>query len=195
MNALCAIFGVVLGMSRGSHCASGSVFDPAVGNVEEGHQDFGAEQLHQDCGCVHRRNQVRLIAPYTEDVDAIKYISSIIAPPNSSMPGSPMSSSVRPNPAVHARSYSIRLTTRTGHSERRSIFGETSALVATKTRVALDAGLSVILCVGETLEEREGGKTQQVVEEQLKAVIDVTKAQDWRCAPTPSIQHPTCSWH
>lgn len=66
-----------------------------------------------------------------------------------------------------------------GHSERRSIFGETSALVATKTRVALDAGLSVILCVGETLEEREGGKTQQVVEEQLKAVIDVTKAQDW----------------
>ena len=106
-----------------------------------------------------------------------------------------MSSSVRPNSAVHARSYSIRLTTRTGHSERRSIFGETSALVATKTRVALDAGLSVILCVGETLEEREGGKTQQVVEEQLKAVIDVTKAQDWRCAPMPSIQHPTCSWH
>ncbi|THH06146.1 hypothetical protein EW146_g9707 [Bondarzewia mesenterica] len=66
-----------------------------------------------------------------------------------------------------------------GHSERRSIFGESSELVATKTRVALDAGLSVILCVGETLQERETGKTQQVIEGQLKAVIDVTKPEDW----------------
>ncbi|KAH9072950.1 triose phosphate isomerase [Lactarius deliciosus] len=60
-----------------------------------------------------------------------------------------------------------------GHSERRTLFGE--------TRVpALDAGLRVILCVGETLTEREGGRTQQVVEEQLQAVVALLKPEDWR---------------
>lgn len=68
-----------------------------------------------------------------------------------------------------------------GHSERRTLFHETSKLVADKTRAAIDAGLSVILCVGETLEEREAGKTKQVVEDQLKPVIEVLKEADWRC--------------
>jgi triosephosphate isomerase len=72
-----------------------------------------------------------------------------------------------------------------GHSERRTIFGETSELVAQKTRAAIDAGLSVILCIGETLEEREAGKCKQVVETQLKAVVQVTKEADWRCASCP----------
>ncbi|KAH8996650.1 triose phosphate isomerase [Lactarius akahatsu] len=58
-----------------------------------------------------------------------------------------------------------------GHSERRTLFG--------KTRAALDAGLRVILCVGETLAEREGGRTQQVVEEQLQAVVALLKPEDW----------------
>ncbi|KAF9562095.1 triose phosphate isomerase [Agrocybe pediades] len=66
-----------------------------------------------------------------------------------------------------------------GHSERRTLFHETSALVATKTRAAIDAGLKVILCIGETLEQREAGKTAEVCEEQLKAVVDVTKDADW----------------
>ncbi|KAI0067124.1 triose phosphate isomerase [Artomyces pyxidatus] len=66
-----------------------------------------------------------------------------------------------------------------GHSERRSLFHETSEIVAAKTRAALDAGLKIILCVGETLEEREGGKTQDVVQAQLKAVIAVLKPEDW----------------
>ncbi|KAI0316610.1 triose phosphate isomerase [Amylostereum chailletii] len=66
-----------------------------------------------------------------------------------------------------------------GHSERRSLFGETSALVAQKTRAAIDAGLKVILCVGETLEERESGKTQAVVEAQLQAVVDAIKPEQW----------------
>ncbi|PVG04821.1 putative TPI1-triose-phosphate isomerase [Serendipita vermifera] len=60
-----------------------------------------------------------------------------------------------------------------GHSERRTLFGETSELVAKKTDAALKAGLSVILCVGETLEEREAGKTIAVVEEQLSAVVQL----------------------
>ncbi|RDX54354.1 triose phosphate isomerase [Polyporus arcularius HHB13444] len=66
-----------------------------------------------------------------------------------------------------------------GHSERRTLFHETSKLVADKTRAAIDAGLSVILCVGETLEEREANRTKEVVEEQLKPVVEVLKEADW----------------
>lgn len=59
-----------------------------------------------------------------------------------------------------------------GHSERRSLYGEDDALVAQKFAVAHKAGLSPILCIGETLEEREGGVTEDVVARQIKAVID-----------------------
>jgi len=52
-------------------------------------------------------------------------------------------------------------------------------LIATKTRAAVDTGLKVILCIGETLDQREAGKTAEVCEEQLKAVVDVTKDADW----------------
>ena len=60
-----------------------------------------------------------------------------------------------------------------GHSERRSINGESDALVAEKARVALEAGLTPVVCVGETLDEREAGQAQAVVLRQLKAVSDV----------------------
>ncbi|TCD67437.1 triosephosphate isomerase [Steccherinum ochraceum] len=66
-----------------------------------------------------------------------------------------------------------------GHSERRTLFHETSQEVAQKTRAALDAGLSVILCVGETLAQREAGETAKVVEEQLEPVIAALKPEDW----------------
>lgn len=58
-----------------------------------------------------------------------------------------------------------------GHSERRSIYGETDALVAEKFAVALAAGLRPVLCVGETLEQREAGKTVEVVSAQIDAVL------------------------
>ncbi|MBI5936346.1 MAG: triose-phosphate isomerase [Betaproteobacteria bacterium] len=58
-----------------------------------------------------------------------------------------------------------------GHSERRSLYGETDALVAEKFEAAQAAGLVPILCVGETLSEREGGITEEVVARQLDAVI------------------------
>jgi len=64
-----------------------------------------------------------------------------------------------------------------GHSERRALFGEGDEVVAKKTKAALEAGLSVMLCVGETLEEREADKTMSVVERQLLAVIKEIK--DW----------------
>ena len=59
-----------------------------------------------------------------------------------------------------------------GHSERRSLYGESSAQVAAKFRAAQAAGLKPILCVGETLEEREAGTTESVIDEQLDAVLD-----------------------
>jgi triosephosphate isomerase len=55
-----------------------------------------------------------------------------------------------------------------GHSERRHVYGETDALVNRKTLTALAAGLDVILCVGETLDEREAKRTEKVVGAQLR---------------------------
>jgi len=59
-----------------------------------------------------------------------------------------------------------------GHSERRSLYGESDALVASKYKAAQAAGLTPILCVGESLDEREAGVTEAVVSRQLDAVID-----------------------
>jgi triosephosphate isomerase (TIM) len=58
-----------------------------------------------------------------------------------------------------------------GHSERRQYHGESDALVAEKAKTALAAGITPIVCVGETLAEREAGKTEEVVKRQLAAVI------------------------
>ncbi|MES2423754.1 MAG: triose-phosphate isomerase [Pseudomonadota bacterium] len=58
-----------------------------------------------------------------------------------------------------------------GHSERRQYHGESDVLVATKAQRALAAGITPIVCVGETLAEREAGQTEEVVKRQLAAVI------------------------
>ena len=60
-----------------------------------------------------------------------------------------------------------------GHSERRSLYGETDDIVARKFGVVVAAGMTPIFCIGETLEERETGITEQVVARQVKAVIDM----------------------
>jgi triosephosphate isomerase len=65
-----------------------------------------------------------------------------------------------------------------GHSERRKYFGETDETVNKRLKAALDAGLKVIVCVGETLEENESGKTEAVVSRQIKqGLADITAAQ------------------
>jgi triosephosphate isomerase (TIM) len=58
-----------------------------------------------------------------------------------------------------------------GHSERRQYHGETDALVSLKTKAALASGITPIVCVGETLAEREAGRTEEVVKRQLAAVV------------------------
>ncbi|XP_066245847.1 triosephosphate isomerase [Euwallacea similis] len=64
-----------------------------------------------------------------------------------------------------------------GHSERRQIFGESDELIADKVVLALKYGLKVIACIGETLDEREAGKTEEVVFRQTKAIAN--KIKDW----------------
>jgi triosephosphate isomerase len=59
-----------------------------------------------------------------------------------------------------------------GHSERRALYGDTDAVVAKKFNRALEAGLVPILCVGETLEQREAGRTRPTVERQVTAVLE-----------------------
>lgn len=69
-----------------------------------------------------------------------------------------------------------------GHSERRALFGDTDERVALKTKAALAAGLSPIVCVGETLKERESSQTLRVVAGQMAAVIREVGAENFaRC--------------
>ena len=69
-----------------------------------------------------------------------------------------------------------------GHSERRSIYAESDHDVALRFKAALDAHLHPILCVGETLEEREQGQTEAVVARQLDAVIEFVGIESFRKA-------------
>lgn len=67
-----------------------------------------------------------------------------------------------------------------GHSERRQYYGETDEKLVEKTRLALEAGLGVILCVGENLEEREAGKHFDVCTTQIKNVLYNFSAEDMK---------------
>lgn len=64
-----------------------------------------------------------------------------------------------------------------GHSERRTLYGETDAIVGEKVKVALSKGLSVIACIGETLKERESGDMLNVLYRQLAAIA--ANVNDW----------------
>jgi triosephosphate isomerase len=66
----------------------------------------------------------------------------------------------------------------TGHSERRHVIGETDTIVNRKTRAILDAGLQAVLCIGETLDQRESSKTDAINEHQTRAGLEgVSKEQ------------------
>jgi triosephosphate isomerase len=75
-----------------------------------------------------------------------------------------------------------------GHSERRSLFGETDEIVNRKARAAHEAALRPIVCVGETLDQREGGKVEKVLSKQLRgslANLDVKELQETVIAYEP----------
>ena len=65
-----------------------------------------------------------------------------------------------------------------GHSERRTYFGETDVTVNKRVRAALNAGLTVILCVGEMLEQREQGITDELVAMQTKIALQGVSAEE-----------------
>ncbi|HSC75731.1 MAG TPA: triose-phosphate isomerase [Pseudomonadales bacterium] len=67
-----------------------------------------------------------------------------------------------------------------GHSERRALFGDTDSVVVAKLKQALAAGLTPVLCVGETLAEREGNITEAVIARQLHAVLDALEPEQLR---------------
>ena len=67
-----------------------------------------------------------------------------------------------------------------GHSERRSLFGDTDAVVAEKAKAALAANVMPVICVGETLEEREAGQAQAVVLRQFSAVANQIGAEGFK---------------
>ena len=64
-----------------------------------------------------------------------------------------------------------------GHSERRQMYGDSNQVVAEKVSMALSSGLEPILCVGETLEDRDAGETEAVVEAQIDAVLELIQAE------------------
>ena len=65
-----------------------------------------------------------------------------------------------------------------GHSERRQWFGESDAIVAKKTAAALQGGLHPILCIGETLAEREGNRVEEILERQLRKGLEDCSSRD-----------------
>ena len=67
-----------------------------------------------------------------------------------------------------------------GHSERRELFGDNVEILKAKLQNALSAGLTVIYCVGETLEQREQGSAEQVVLQQICDIAAVVKAEQWQ---------------
>ncbi len=66
-----------------------------------------------------------------------------------------------------------------GHSERRHLFGETDEQVGRKAAAVLKAGITPLVCVGETLAEREAGRTEQVIVRQVEAVLERVPAGEW----------------
>ena len=69
-----------------------------------------------------------------------------------------------------------------GHSERRTLYGESDVIVAAKFKAAQAAGLTPVVCVGETLAEREAGNTSSIVARQIDAVLDAAGVEAFRKA-------------
>ena len=110
-------------------------------------------------------------APYLAQVQSLVAGSSI-ALGAQDVSAQPQGAFTGEQSAAMLREFGVRYVI-VGHSERRQYQGETDELVAAKTAVALGNGITPIVCVGETLAQREAGQTEEVVKRQLAAVIHV----------------------
>ena len=72
-----------------------------------------------------------------------------------------------------------------GHSERRALYAETDEQIAKKFKLAIELGLTPILCIGETLAQRKAEQTQSVLTAQLKAILDLEVSRSWILAYEP----------
>ena len=160
---------------RGRRGTPSTLYHSVAGDDQEGYQGIRTELLCQVIGSVHRRDQVCL-CPNLAFGTFFAYLILDFSPIQLVNAGVPYVILGVDFPSIPP----LLINHITGHSERRTLFHETSALVAEKTRAALDASLSVILCIGETLQERESGQTTKVVEAQLQAAVDLLKEGDWR---------------
>ena len=110
-------------------------------------------------------------APYLAQVQAL-VTGSPIALGAQDVSAQPQGAFTGEQSAAMLKEFGVRYAI-VGHSERREYHGETDELVAAKTAIALSSGITPIVCVGETLAQREAGHTEEVVKRQLAAVIHV----------------------
>jgi triosephosphate isomerase len=110
-------------------------------------------------------------APYLAQVQAL-VAGSPIALGAQDVSAQPQGAFTGEQSAAMLKEFGVRYAI-VGHSERRQYHGETDELVAAKTAIALSSGITPIVCIGETLAQREAGHTEEVVKRQLAAVIHV----------------------
>merc|ERR1711935_166271 len=100
-----------------------------------------------------------------------------VAAQNSSLTG--MGAFTGEHSAQHLVDFGLSLVI-LGHSERRAKYGEDNICVANKTKAAVAAGLRVVLCIGEQLEDRENGNTNAILTAQLDECLKALESNDWK---------------
>ena len=111
-------------------------------------------------------------APYFAQLQSLLAGSAVMALGAQDISAHPQGAFTGEQSAAMLKEFGVRYAI-VGHSERRQYHGETDEAVAAKTAAALANGITPIVCVGETLAEREAGHTEEVVKRQLAAVIHV----------------------
>jgi hypothetical protein len=159
---------------RGRHCAPSHISVIFQETCAQRYRGVSTELSFPGFRCFHRRDQACGSSRHPITIQ----LTPICSPKQ--LVDAEIPYVILGKPIVDCQPDCLRLSGWSGHSERRTHFGETSEIVAQKVRAALNNNLKVILCIGETLTEREAGTTSQVVQKQLEAVLKVTEKSDWR---------------